>query len=218
MWREIVRKRRPHRGLDRDTEVAVESRLVGKASERPWLARIALFATLFALLATGPLPSYEYTLASQVAGPTAELTGTTPARRFRLRARARDLAPNGMPTTSSVYVVLSGTIARGGDAPSAPVFVSVSWSDGTSASADGSVSAVTEFSLSRQLAFRGACGAPATAACEAQAIIDFERTDLGAAGGSVRVEWALSLRASVHKDDEPSVELTPPWDLDLTEE
>jgi hypothetical protein len=82
------------------------------------------------------------------------------------------------------------------------------------------LSVARSFETWRELAFTGRCDRiDASSPCVAELPISFERTDNGAAGGTLSIDWSLDFESSVRKEGEPDVgPLEAPWEIEVVPE
>jgi hypothetical protein len=189
---------------DRDIAVA-PSRL------RWWLSRAALAATGAALLATGAPPEFYYSFSKTVAAPGAELTAAAQSARFLITARATGFAPNGKPTTDQPSATLAGAVTEDG----ANSFVKVRVTNFDDPFTD-ELSVLRDFSVPRLLTFSGDCATLSGAPCQTRLLVEFERSDSGSQGGTVRVNWSLELESRTKKSSPNEGPLDLPWDVEVS--
>jgi len=201
---------------EHDSATATEADTAVTARER-WLIRGLLVAAAFAMIATGAPPTYVYELEKHMDGPPVELTADAPRSSFLIRARAVALGPEGSSTTNMALAQISGHISSSG-LDSAGALVSVSVNHGTDAGEELNVA--TGFDTSRQLTFSGSCEElDDSSPCIAELRVIFERTDAGAAGGLLSVDWSLGFEATTPKANEPSQgPLELPWEVEVMAE
>lgn len=191
-------------GRDRDSAVV-------QGSLRHWLARAALALTGAALLATSAPPQFYYSFSRTVDAPAVELTSNAPSARFLVSARATGLAPNGKPTTDQANATIAGVLTEAGAAP----FVTVRVKN-VNGSLAGELSVLRDFRLPRDLTFDGDCAQLTGDPCQAQFIVEFERSDGGGQDGTVGVNWSIELEARTNKESSNEGPLDLPWTLEVS--
>jgi len=182
-------------------------------------AKVMVVASGAALLATSAPETFAFQFGRTLAGTDVVLTRDAPSAKFRVNVAAEELAPNGQPTTNAALATVRGTVISTDVDTTVPaggfVTVRVTHPD---AKATDVMNAATQFSMTHALGFSGGCRAPlAGPPCAATFEVELTRRDEGQAGGSVRVAWGIDLRASVPKDEGPSVtDLDVPWRTAIT--
>lgn len=179
-----------------------------------WLVRVMLFASIGGVLAE----SYETDSTHYELRPTApavELDASRPKRTFHVVVLATARGEHGEETTAHVLVETHGKLTTSID-PAPAVEVNILGSRFTGPAPSERV--YTEFALSSELDFKGDCSTfdPATP-CEATLDIVFNRADAGNAGGTVNIDWSLTLSANSIGGDHDE-RLSPPWSVNITEE
>ncbi len=181
----------------------------------PWLIRLAFVVTAFGLLATSDV-SYGYTFAKHVDAPGFELGRDTPRASFLVRARATGLGPERTQTTANALAGVQGHITSTGVDGKIGALVNVAL-DGGADGGGSELNVVSDFRAGQAVRFSGDCETFSDASpCEAEFQVHFERTDQGAAGGSMSIEWWLDFETSIEKSDEPDegpIEL--PWIVEV---
>jgi hypothetical protein len=201
---------------------------------RPYLPPLLLAAASLALLAdantVAPAP-LAYTYWTTLEQPDVELTAEAPIATLRVRVRALDLAPNGMPTTDDqdIQVVgkVSGSTGVMAVEDAALVDAALRFADpehpGSFFPPDYTAQytqSVSEFQSGAWAAdFSGSCTEIVDSdPCTTEFLLELRRSDAGRGGGSVYVSWQLAMSASVYGDgQEPSVgPLELPWEVQVT--
>lgn len=184
------------------------------ARSEVWLGRVAVLLTGAALLATSAPEEYSYDYVQTLALPDVELTASSPSARLLVTARALELAPNGKPTTDDAEAFARGRLTQEGAAR----FVKVR-AVGRDTSGGSELTVLKDFRLAAPLEFGGDCDMPGQGApCEASFMIELEREDAGALGGSVFVSGSVELHARAPKDSGPNQSPPDfPWVVEVTE-
>lgn len=183
----------------------------------PWLARAMLVACSLSLLATSydddddDGGSVAFTRTSTA--PACTLDAETPACRFLVTIRHEVPDPGEPFFTFLASATTRGTIAASGvtgDAPFVAVRVASDDQPGVN-----ELNALTQFSVDRALAFFGGCQpASANTPCIAEFEVSFSRSDSGARGGIVQVNWELGLEARSQSEVEPNAGGALPWTVE----
>jgi hypothetical protein len=183
----------------------------------PWVARAMLVCCSLSLLATSPdhEPEPPLVFTSNVQAPAVALTAENPTRSFLITITSEEW-PSGLPLTDDADLALRGSLHATdvtGDAPFVAVHVE---RGGVGGATDLNV--LTSFTAARSLEFTGSCDAPAGSSppCTTEVLVSFTRLDGGAGGGSVNVDWSLSLEASTPSDDSFNGSTELPWLVEFT--
>jgi hypothetical protein len=179
---------------------------------------MAILSTL-GLIATSN-NSKVISYATSISGPETNLTNSEPRARFLVHVHVNALGPDNSDSTQNAFAGLTGKItpseAFDGGSPS----VDVGLTDHDNRRIDVPiVSAISEFQMSRQLSFTGKCWPPndASAPCETQFDVVVGRSDWGAKGGALLVDWQLDFNASAGKQHGPDEgPVAPPWTIEVT--
>jgi len=163
-----------------------------------------------------------FELSETVAAAPPELTADRPSATVEVTATARALAPNGQSTTYSSVVRVQGTVQDGAtadvDAAGGIIPSGITISAKTDASPlAGEAVALTSFDLTRAMRFDGNCAAPGDQAspCRGTVQLQFDRSDAGRNGGSVRIDCGLIFSTRIVKSDAPDEELPLPWAFEV---
>ncbi len=112
---------------------------------------------------------------------------------------------------------VDGQITATGVDTATGALASVSLGNGSGFDGGAELNVATSFTTSQQLAFSGNCDVPdESSPCEAELYVNFGRTDGGAAGGTLGVEWSIAFEATAEKSDEPNRgPLELPWEIEV---
>jgi hypothetical protein len=186
------------------------------------LSSIALLGTTEEPVTTPDpaVPSTTYSFArGNIDGGSVDLTAEQPRVTYYINIQANALGPDGVVTTGNASATLEGTVTNSGlSAGMATPYASFRIS--SSSGLLPQVQTSDHYSQGAVLTFSGDCNDPTQGqACRAQLALEIARSDDGAAGGALHVEWHFSVVSSgsvPSANSETHGPSVPPWLIEVT--
>jgi len=190
------------------------------------VSSIALLGTTEEPVATPtpdqPSTSTTYGFArANIDGGSVDLTADQPRVTYYINIQATALGPDGVVTTGNASATFDGTVTNSGlNAAAAAPASYAAFRLSSSSGVLPQVQATDRYSQSAVLIFSGNCNDPTQGqACRAQLALEIARSDDGADGGTVHVEWHLSVASSgsvPSANNEMRGPSDPPWRIEVT--
>jgi hypothetical protein len=164
----------------------------------------------------GAVTSYSFER-DGIEGGSVELTDAAPTATFLVTIVVNDLGPSGVSTVNGAFARITGAVTKSKDKLTGTDSVTV---DLSSPEAAGStLQATSAINMTQTLQFTGDCNDPKQGTCRARFAVNLARSDAGAGGGALGVDWTFDVVSSGQLPATTGSTVPaqdPPWTVEVT--